>query len=63
MRRPDMVRRLAAVFHRDGWAEGVLDHDETPPDLCNQIIARFRTEDPVLTLAPIRRRSSPAGRE
>jgi pimeloyl-ACP methyl ester carboxylesterase len=35
MRRPDLVRRLvfaAAVFHRDGWAEGVLDHDESPPD-------------------------------
>lgn len=154
MRRPDLVRRLvfvAAVFHRDGWAEGVLDNDENPPDflrdtyaevspdgadhydvvvakvtaehahepsltpadlrtistrtlvlvadddevrlehaiemyrcvpdaelavvpgtshgllvektdLCNQIIVRFLAEDPVPTLAPMRRRGSPAGR-
>ena len=35
MRRPDLVRRLvfaAGVFHRDGWADGVLDNDETPPE-------------------------------
>jgi pimeloyl-ACP methyl ester carboxylesterase len=31
-------------------------------DLCNQIIVRFLAEDPVPTLAPIRRRGSPAGR-
>jgi pimeloyl-ACP methyl ester carboxylesterase len=33
LRRPDLVRRLvlaAGVFHRDGWAEGVLDG--APPD-------------------------------
>jgi pimeloyl-ACP methyl ester carboxylesterase len=34
MSRPDLVRQLvftAAVFHRDGWADGVLDSDEAPP--------------------------------
>lgn len=34
--RPDLVRRLvfvAAVFHRDGWVEGVLDSlADNPPD-------------------------------
>jgi pimeloyl-ACP methyl ester carboxylesterase len=33
LRRPDLVRRLvlaAGVFHRDGWADGVLDG--APPD-------------------------------
>jgi len=33
LHRPELVRRLvlvAGVFHRDGWAPGVLD--ETPPD-------------------------------
>jgi pimeloyl-ACP methyl ester carboxylesterase len=29
-------------------------------DLCNQLIIRFLTEDPVQTLAPIRRRIAPA---
>ena len=33
LRRPELVRRLvlaAGVFHRDGWADGVLDGD--PPE-------------------------------
>jgi pimeloyl-ACP methyl ester carboxylesterase len=37
LRRPDLVRRLvfaAGVFHRDGWAEGVLDGE--PPDFLRQ---------------------------
>lgn len=37
LRRPDLVRRLvfvAAVFHHDGWAEGVLDGG--PPDFLKQ---------------------------
>ena len=36
-RRPDLVRRLvlaAGVFHRDGWADGVLD--EEPPEFLRQ---------------------------
>ena len=35
MRRPDLVRKLvfaAAVFHRDGGADGVLENDAAPPD-------------------------------
>ncbi|MCU1647698.1 MAG: alpha/beta fold hydrolase [Nocardia sp.] len=42
LRRPDLVRRLvfaAGVFHRDGWADGVLDHDETPPDFMRDTYA------------------------
>ena len=34
-RRPDLVRRLvfvAGVFHRDGWADGVLATDAAPPE-------------------------------
>jgi pimeloyl-ACP methyl ester carboxylesterase len=34
-RRPDLVRRLvfvAGVFHRDGWADDVLDNDAAPPE-------------------------------
>jgi pimeloyl-ACP methyl ester carboxylesterase len=37
MRRPDLVRRLvfaAGVFHRDGWAEGILDGE--PPDFLKE---------------------------
>ena len=37
LRRPDLVRRLvfaAGVFHRDGWAEGVLDGE--PPEFMKQ---------------------------
>jgi pimeloyl-ACP methyl ester carboxylesterase len=37
LRRPDLVRRLvlaAGVFHRDGWADGVLDGD--PPEFLRQ---------------------------
>jgi pimeloyl-ACP methyl ester carboxylesterase len=35
LRRPDLATRLVAVagvFHRDGWAPGVLDDDEDPPE-------------------------------
>lgn len=38
--RPDLVRRLACVagvFHRDGWAKGVLDGE--PPDFFEQSYA------------------------
>jgi pimeloyl-ACP methyl ester carboxylesterase len=34
LRRPDLATRLvfvAGVFHRDGWASGVLDADDDPP--------------------------------
>jgi pimeloyl-ACP methyl ester carboxylesterase len=42
LRRPDLVRRLvfvAGVFHRDGWAEGVLDTDEAPPHFMRESYA------------------------
>jgi pimeloyl-ACP methyl ester carboxylesterase len=35
LRRPDLTRRLvfvAGVFHRDGWAPGVIDPDNNAPD-------------------------------
>jgi pimeloyl-ACP methyl ester carboxylesterase len=35
LRRPDLVRKLAfiaGVFHRDGWAPGLIDPDNTPPE-------------------------------
>lgn len=35
LRRPDLTRRLvlvAGVFHHDGWASGVIDPDNPPPD-------------------------------
>ncbi|HEY1511921.1 MAG TPA: alpha/beta hydrolase [Solirubrobacteraceae bacterium] len=35
LRRPDLVRKLvliAGVFHRDGWAPGVVDPDNVPPE-------------------------------
>jgi pimeloyl-ACP methyl ester carboxylesterase len=35
LRRPDLATRLVAVagvFHRDGWASGVLDADDDPPE-------------------------------
>ena len=40
LRRPDLVRRLVfvtGVFHRDGWAEGVLDGE--PPDFLKRSYA------------------------
>lgn len=44
MRRPDLVRRLvfaAAVFHRDGWVEGVLDDDDAPPEFMRDSYAEI----------------------
>jgi pimeloyl-ACP methyl ester carboxylesterase len=35
LRRPDLIRRLvfvAGVFHRDGWAPGVIDPNNVAPD-------------------------------
>lgn len=35
LRRPDLIRKLAfvaGVFHRDGWAPGVIDPDNIPPE-------------------------------
>jgi pimeloyl-ACP methyl ester carboxylesterase len=44
MRRPDLVRRLvfaAGVFHRDGWADGVLDNDADPPEFMRDSYAEI----------------------
>jgi len=70
LRRPDLVRRLvlaAGVFHRDGWAQGVLDGELAvvpgtshgllveKPGMCNLVINEFLTKEPAQTFAPIRR--------
>jgi pimeloyl-ACP methyl ester carboxylesterase len=42
LRRPDLVRRLvlvAGVFHRDGWAEGILDGE--PPAFLKESYAEL----------------------
>ncbi|MFD4181743.1 alpha/beta fold hydrolase [Rhodococcus sp. NPDC058514] len=42
LRRPDLVRRLvcvAGVFHRDGWAPGVVDADQEPPAFLAELYA------------------------
>jgi pimeloyl-ACP methyl ester carboxylesterase len=47
LRRPDLVRRLvlvAGVFHRDGWAEGVLDGE--PPDFLKESYAELSPDGP-----------------
>ncbi len=38
--RPELVRRLvfiAGVFHLDGWAPGVLDPDNAPPEFLERL--------------------------
>jgi pimeloyl-ACP methyl ester carboxylesterase len=47
LRRPDLVRRLvlvAGVFHRDGWAEGVLGGE--PPDFLKESYAELSPDGP-----------------
>lgn len=44
IQRPDLVRRLvfaAAVFHRDGWADDVLDNDAAPPEFMRDSYAEI----------------------
>jgi pimeloyl-ACP methyl ester carboxylesterase len=44
MRRPDLVRQLvfaAAVFHRDGWADDVLENDAAPPEFMRDSYAEI----------------------
>jgi pimeloyl-ACP methyl ester carboxylesterase len=74
LRRPDLVRRLvfiAGVFHRDGWAGGVLDGE--PPEFLRQSygelspdgaahyeaivtkLAAMHAHEPSLTAADLRR--------
>ena len=40
LRRPDLIRKLvfvAGVFHRNGWAPGVIDPDRTPPEFLERL--------------------------
>jgi pimeloyl-ACP methyl ester carboxylesterase len=74
LRRPDLVRRLvfiAGVFHRDGWADGVLDgeppeflrrsYGELSPDGAGHYevivtkLAAMHAHEPSLTAADLRR--------
>ncbi len=44
LRRPDLVRQLvsvAGVFHRDGWAAGVIDPAQSPPDFIAEMYAEL----------------------
>ena len=47
LRRPDLVRRLVlatGVFHRDGWAQGVLDGE--PPDFLERSYGELSPDGP-----------------
>jgi pimeloyl-ACP methyl ester carboxylesterase len=47
LRRPDLVRRMvlaAGVFHRDGWAPGVLDGE--PPDFLERSYGELSPDGP-----------------
>jgi pimeloyl-ACP methyl ester carboxylesterase len=47
--RPDLVRRLAfiaGVFHRDGWAPGVLDPANAPPEFLERLYGELSPDGP-----------------
>ena len=49
LRRPDLVRKLvlvAGVFHRDGWAPGVLDPDHAPPEFLERLYGEVSPDGP-----------------
>jgi pimeloyl-ACP methyl ester carboxylesterase len=49
LRRPDLVRKLvlvAGVFHRSGWAPGVLDPDEPPPEFLERLYGEVSPDGP-----------------
>jgi pimeloyl-ACP methyl ester carboxylesterase len=49
LRRPDLARRLvfiAGVFHRDGWASGVLDPEGGPPEFLARLYAEISPDGP-----------------
>ncbi len=49
LRRPELVRKLAliaGVIHRDGWAPGVLDSDEDPPEFLERLYAELSPDGP-----------------
>ena len=49
LQRPDLVRKLvfvAGVFHRDGWAPGVVDPDNTPPEFLERFYGELSPDGP-----------------
>jgi pimeloyl-ACP methyl ester carboxylesterase len=49
MQRPDLVRKLvfiAGVFHRDGWAPGVVDPDNEPPEFLERLYGEVSPDGP-----------------
>ena len=49
LRRPDLIRRLvfiAGVFHRDGWAPGVIDPDNIPPEFLARLYGELSPDGP-----------------
>ena len=49
LRRPDLIRKLvfiAGVFHREGWAPGVIDPDDTPPELFERLYGELSPDGP-----------------
>jgi pimeloyl-ACP methyl ester carboxylesterase len=49
LRRPDLVRKLvfiAGVFHRDGWAPGVVNPDNAPPEFLARLYAELSPDGP-----------------
>lgn len=49
MHRPDLIRKLvfiAGVFHRDGWAPGVIDPDKAPPEFLARLYGELSPDGP-----------------
>ena len=47
--RPELVRKLvfiAGVFHHDGWAPGVIDPDQAPPEFLARLYAELSPDGP-----------------
>ena len=47
--RPDLIRKLvfiAGVFHRDGWAPGVVDPDNAPPEFLARVYSEVFPDGP-----------------
>lgn len=47
--RPELVAKLvliAGVFHRDGWAPGVVDPDQAPPEFLRRLYAELSPDGP-----------------
>ena len=49
LRRPDLVRKLvfiAGVFHRNGWAPGVVDPEQDPPEFLARLYEELAPDGP-----------------